>query len=146
MDAHRDDLDRFVRAQQPLQAQITAELVAGIKRTHWMWFVFPQLRGLGRSAMADHYGLASSTEALAFWRHPVLGPRLKAQTGLVLAHAGRSAQAIFGPPDDLKFRSSMTLFAHVAPEEPAFERALAGPCGGQRDARTLALLDAAPPP
>lgn len=134
------DLQRFLDAQALIYRQARAELAAGAKRSHWMWFVFPQLRGLGRSATAQHYGLASRAEAEAYWRHPVLGPRLKECTELVLAVPGRSATQIFGLPDDLKFRSSMTLFAQVAPQEPAFRRALEQYFDGQPDARTLGLL------
>lgn len=135
-----DTLSRFVDAQDPVYAQVCAELAAGRKRTHWMWFVFPQLRGLGHSAMATHYGLASADEALAYWRHPILGPRLKACTELVLAVEGRSAFEIFGTPDDMKFRSCMTLFDRCVEAEPLFARALSRYFGGEPDARTLALL------
>lgn len=134
------DLQRFVRAQEPVYAQVLAELAEGRKRSHWMWFVFPQLRGLGRSATAQHFGLASRAEAAAYGRHPLLGSRLRECTALVLALQGRSATQVFGPPDDLKFRSSMTLFAQVVPGEPAFRAALDRYFGGQADARTLALL------
>jgi uncharacterized protein (DUF1810 family) len=104
-----------------------------------MWFVFPQLKGLGRSATAQHYGIASKAEAQAYWAHPLLGPRLKQCTELVLAVDGRSAQQIFGPPDDLKFHSCMTLFA-LATGEPVFSRALDGYFGGEVDPRTIELL------
>ena len=134
------DLQRFVAAQDPVYAQVCAELAAGAKTSHWMWFVFPQLRGLGRSAMARHYGIASRAEAEAYWAHPLLGPRLKACTELVLAVPGKTALQIFGTPDDLKFASSMTLFAQVAPGEAAFARALERYFGAQPDPRTLALL------
>ena len=132
-------LQRFVDAQQGVYAQVCAELAAGCKRSHWMWFVFPQLKGLGRSATAQHYGIASKAEAQAYWAHPLLGPRLKQCTDLVLAVDGRSAQQIFGPPDDLKFRSSMTLFAQ-ATGEPVFTRALQKYFGGEADPRTIELL------
>ena len=134
------DLQRFVQAQDPVYAQVCAELAAGAKTRHWMWFVFPQLKGLGRSAAARHFGIASRTEAQAYRHHPLLGPRLKECSELVLAVAGRTALQIFGSPDDLKFRSSMTLFAHVAPEEPVFRRALEKYFGASMDERTLALL------
>ena len=140
MDEDPHDLRRFVEAQQPVWPQVRAELAAGAKRSHWMWFVFPQLKGLGRSAAAQHYGIASREEALAYWRHPVLGPRLKECTELVLAVPGRTVLQILGSPDDLKFRSSMTLFAQVAPGEPAFRQALDRCFGGQPDALTLRLL------
>ena len=134
------DLQRFVDAQGPVYSQVRQELARGAKASHWMWFVFPQLKGLGRSAMALRYGIASADEALAYWRHPVLGPRLKECTELVLAVQGRTALQIFGSPDDLKFCSSMTLFARVAPDETAFGRAIDKYFGGQRDARTIALM------
>jgi len=132
-------LQRFVDAQQGVYAQVCTELAAGCKRSHWMWFVFPQLKGLGRSATAQHYGIASKAEAQAYWAHPLLGPRLKQCTDLVLAVDGRSAQQIFGPPDDLKFRSSMTLFAQ-ATGEPVFTRALQKYFDGEADPRTIELL------
>ena len=130
------DLQRFVAAQAPVYAQVTAELAAGRKRSHWMWFVFPQLKGLGRSAMAQHYGIASPAEARAYWAHPLLGPRLAQCTGLVLAIDGPSVHEIFGSPDDLKFRSCMTLFAQ-ATGEPLFTRALEKYFGGEADPRTV---------
>jgi uncharacterized protein (DUF1810 family) len=133
------DLQRFVDAQHGICEQACAELAAGCKRSHWMWFVFPQLKGLGRSATAQHYGIASKAEAQAYWAHPLLGPRLKQCTDLVLAVDGRSAQQIFGPPDDLKFRSSMTLFAQ-ATGEPVFTRALQKYFDGEADPRTIELL------
>jgi uncharacterized protein (DUF1810 family) len=133
------DLQRFVNAQQPVMAQVEAELAAGAKASHWMWFVFPQLRSLGRSATALHFGLASKDEALAYWAHPVLGPRLKACSELVLAVKGKTAHQIFGSPDDLKFRSCMTLFNAVVTDEPVFARALKKYFDGQPDARTLEL-------
>lgn len=139
MRAH-DDLERFVDAQQPVYAVVVAELAAGRKASHWMWFVFPQLRGLGRSATASYYGLASAAEAAAYLAHPLLGARLRECVTLALAIDGASARAIFGAPDDLKFRSSLTLFAAVAPHEPLFERALARYFGGAGDPLTLALL------
>jgi uncharacterized protein (DUF1810 family) len=134
-------LQRFVTAQDPVYADVRDELAAGRKRSHWMWFVFPQLQGLGQSATAQYYGIASRQEAAAYWQHPVLGPRLRECTALVLAARGKSAHDIFGTPDDLKFRSSMTLFAAVAPAEPLFEQALARFFGGRPDDTTLALLD-----
>ena len=109
------DLRRFVDAQDGVYARARDELADGEKRTHWMWFVFPQLRGLGRSATAQRYGIASEREALAYWEHPLLGPRLKDCTELVAAIEGRTSSEIFGAPDDLKFRSSMPLFAWTVP-------------------------------
>ena len=115
MHADPHDLRRFVDAQAPVYAQVRAELAAAHKRSHWMWFVFPQLRGLGHSAMAHRFGIASRAEAVAYLGHPLLGERLRECTGLMLAApAGASALAILGAPDDLKFHSSMTLFAEVA--------------------------------
>ncbi len=134
------DLQRFVDAQNPVYTQVCAELAAGAKSSHWMWFVFPQLKALGRSAIAQHFGIASRQEALAYWQHPLLGARLKECSELVLAVAGRTALQILGSPDNLKFRSCMTLFAQVAPDEPVFQRALDKYFGGEGDTRTLDLL------
>src|SRR6266581_3107993 len=102
------DLQRFVDAQNPVYGQVCAELAAGAKSSHWIWFIFPQLEGLGRSATALHYGLGGRDEAQAYWRHARLGARLKECSALVLAVQGKSALQIFGSPDDMKFRSSMT--------------------------------------
>lgn len=134
------DLERFVIAQEPTYEQVSTELRAGRKTTHWMWFIFPQLRDLGQSPTAKLYGIASREEAAAYLQHPVLGPRLKECVGLVLAITGRNAHAIFGSPDDLKFRSSMSLFAAVAPKEPMFKEALEKYYGGKPDPRTFALI------
>ena len=134
------DLQRFIEAQDPVYSQVCAELAAGAKTSHWMWFVFPQLKALGRSATAQHFGIASRAEALAYWQHPVLGPRLKTCSELVVAVEGRTALQIFGSTDELKFRSCMTLFAQVAPQESVFSRALAKYFGGEGDATTLELL------
>ncbi len=134
------DLERFAVAQDPVYARVRAELAAGAKTSHWMWFIFPQLRGLGRSAIAEHFGIVGRAEAAAYAEHPVLGERLRECTRLVLAVSGRDATEIFGTPDDLKFHSSMTLFAHTAPGETLFTEALSRFFGGQRDARTLQLL------
>jgi uncharacterized protein (DUF1810 family) len=134
------DLERFVNAQAPVARQVERELAAGRKQSHWMWFVFPQLRGLGHSSMAERYGIGTIAEARAYLAHPVLGPRLLAWTALVLSVEGRSANEIFGSPDDLKLRSSMTLFAAARPEEPAFRDVLAKYFGGEDDRRTIELL------
>ena len=134
------DLQRFVDAQQAVWPQVCRELAAGAKSSHWMWFVFPQLRGLGRSPTARHYGLASLAEARAYWRHPVLGKRLKEAAELMLAVDGRTARQILGPPDDPKLCSCMTLFERAAPDEPLFGCVLDKYCGGGRDDATLALL------
>ncbi len=134
------ELNRFVIAQDLVYATVRDELGRGRKASHWMWFVFPQLQGLGRSAMARHFGIASRPEAVAYWQHPLLGARLKQCTELMLAVEGKSALQVLGSPDDLKFRSSMTLFEHAAPREPCFARALEVYFNGERDIRTIALL------
>ena len=134
------DLARFVIAQDPVFEQVLAELRAGTKSSHWMWFVFPQLRALGRSATARHFGIADAEEAAAYARHAVLGPRLVLCSETMLGLAGKTALQILGSPDDLKFRSSMTLFAQVAPEEPVFRRAIERYFEGRMDERTLDLL------
>ncbi len=135
------DLNRFVQAQAGVYDIAMAELRAGRKQTHWMWFIFPQLRGLGHSPTAHHFGIASIGEAQAYLAHPLLGTRLESATQAVLGIPGRSLAAIFGSPDDLKFRSSMTLFATASPDAAAFcEDALKRFCGGERDGATLALL------
>jgi uncharacterized protein (DUF1810 family) len=143
-DAHADpfDLQRFVEAQDPVYAQVCAELDAGAKTSHWMWFVFPQLRALGRSATALHYGLASRAEAQAYWQHPLLGPRLVDCGARVARHAGRrSAQQVFGAIDAMKLRSCMTLFEAVAgAQAPVFAQVLAAFYAGERDPLTLAQL------
>jgi uncharacterized protein (DUF1810 family) len=135
------DLQRFVRAQEPVIDHAREELRAGRKTSHWMWFVFPRLRGLGFSTMAQFYGIASEDEAVAYLDHAVMGPRLIECTGLVLSHHGRSLHAIFGSPDDMKFHSCMTLF-HVAStgREPVLDRALQHYFEGRRDPKTLSLL------
>lgn len=132
------NLQRFVDAQAQVIDAVMAELVAGEKRTHWMWFVFPQLKTLGRSSTARYYGIESVDEARDFLVQPVLGERLKACTRAVLTHHDKSAKAIFGSPDDLKFRSSMTLFSLAAPEEPLFRQALAQFFEGVPDPLTVA--------
>ncbi len=131
-------LDRFIAAQAPVFDTAMAELRAGRKQSHWMWFVFPQLKGLGMSATAQHFGIASLDEARAYLDHPVLGPRLIAATQTVIDAPASSLHALFGSPDDLKFRSSMTLFEQVRAEP--FHAALLRWCDGP-DSRTLALLE-----
>ena len=133
-------LERFVLAQAPVYAQVVAELGAGRKRSHWMWFVFPQLAGLAHSAMAQRYAIGSLEEARAYLAHPVLGPRLHACCELVLAAGEPDVHRIFGAPDDLKFRSCMTLFQRAAPGEPVFGECLVRFFGGTPDPQTLALL------
>jgi len=133
------DLQRLVAAQGPVFAEVCAELRAGEKRSHWMWFVFPQIAGLGRSAMARRYAISGRAEAGAFLAHEVLGPRLVECTQLVNGVAGRSALEIFGAVDELKFCSSMTLFDAVV-GGGVFGVALQKYFGGGRDARTIELL------
>ncbi len=140
-----ESLERFVEAQDPVYETVRSELAAGLKRSHWMWFIFPQLRGLGRSPTAHHFGLAGRAEALAYWNHPVLGARLRECIDLMLAVPDRSARDILGTPDDLKFRSCLTLFEAVAPDDPRFGRALARFYDGERDPLTVELLAGSPP-
>ena len=135
-----DDLQRFVQAQEARMDDVLAELAAGRKRTHWIWFVFPQLRGLGHSQMAWHFGLQSRDEAAAYLAHPLLGPRLRECVELVLAVDGRSAHDIFGSPDDLKLCSCLTLFREIDGAGGVFGKALDKYFDGQPDAATLQLL------
>jgi len=138
-----DGLERFLSAQDGVYNTALAELRAGWKRTHWMWFIFPQLRGLGRSAMAERYGITSMTEAREYLIHPVLGPRLKDCVEAIMPLRDRTLHEILGSPDDLKFRSSMTLFA-VAGRGDIFQAALDRWCGGVSDPATLSLLGSDP--
>jgi uncharacterized protein (DUF1810 family) len=133
-------LSRFLEAQESAYPQALAELRQGRKRSHWMWFIFPQLAGLGRSATAQFYGIKSLAEARDYLAHPVLGPRLVECCETVLAIPNRSAHAIFGSPDDLKLRSCATLFAYVAPAGSVFARLLDRYYQDERDAQTLRLL------
>lgn len=135
-------LERFVQAQERDYAQALAELQAGRKRTHWIWYVLPQLRGLGHSAMAERYGINGRAEAEAYVAHPVLGPRLVACVRALLAHPDLSAEEMLGGVDAMKVRSCLTLFAEVAPAEQCFAEALGTFYAGRRDARTLGLLRA----
>ena len=136
------NLERFVTAQAPVFATVLAELRAGRKRTHWMWFIFPQLAGLGRSSTARFYGISSIDEARAYLGHPLLGPRLELCTRIVLASESSSLHAIFGSPDDMKFRSCMTLFSLATDDhDNPFRQALERRCGDCPDERTLALID-----
>ncbi|HEY9218460.1 MAG TPA: DUF1810 domain-containing protein [Phenylobacterium sp.] len=135
-----EDLERFVEAQAGAYDHAIAELRAGEKRSHWMWFVFPQIQGLGRSPMAQRYAIASLDEAQAYLAHPLLGARLRECVEAILAHRDLSAHAIFGMPDDDKLRSSLTLFAAAAPQEPLFGDALDAFFGGELDPLTLARL------
>ena len=134
------DLERFVSAQADVIERVRAELQRGRKQSHWMWFVFPQLAGLGSSPMANRYAIASLAEARAYLVHPLLGARLRECSELVLAIEGKKAGDMFGAPDDLKFRSCLTLFAEAAPDEIVFNVALEKYFAGAKDPRTLALL------
>jgi len=134
-------LARFIDAQDPVYAQVRKELRRGRKSGHWMWFIFPQLRGLGRSPMAEKFGIGSPEEAQAYLAHPVLGPRLRECTRLVNGIEGRAIEKIFGYPDDLKFRSSMTLFSGTAGDNQVFLDALRKYFAGEADPRTRAQLD-----
>lgn len=134
------DLQRFVEAQDRVYPRVVAELRAARKASHWMWFVFPQIAGLGSSSMAQRYAIGSPDEASAYLAHPVLGARLRECTQLLLDAAGTDIGDILGYPDDLKFRSSMTLFAAVDGAPGLFEAALQQYFGGARDERTLDLL------
>lgn len=136
------DLQRFVDAQAAVHATALAELERGRKRTHWMWFIFPQLAGLGRSSTAIFYGISGLAEARAYLAHPVLGPRLMACVAAINRLEGRGAHEVFGSPDDLKLRSSLTLFAAAAPDQLAFTRALEKYFDGQPDPRTARMLQA----
>jgi uncharacterized protein (DUF1810 family) len=133
-------LRRFTDAQDLVYAQVCAELRAGRKRTHWMWFIFPQLRGLGHSGMAQRFAIGSLAEAEAYLAHPVLGSRLKESTELANGIQNRTAEEIFGNPDHLKFRSSLTLFAAASPAGSVFDTALKKYFDGHPDQRTLDLL------
>jgi uncharacterized protein (DUF1810 family) len=137
------DLERFVQAQEGVYEQACSELRAGRKRTHWMWFIFPQIKGLGSSEMAMRYAIASIEEAKAYLEHPVLGSRLRECTQTVLDVKGKTAEEIFGYPDNLKFHSSMTLFAQAAEiseEDLVFSQALDKYFEGKEDAETIERL------
>jgi uncharacterized protein (DUF1810 family) len=134
------NLERFVEAQAPIYARALTELKAGRKQSHWMWFVFPQIAGLGHSPMAQHYAIQNLPEARAYLVHPLLGARLRECTQAVMAVDGKTAHEIFGAPDDLKFHSSMTLFAQAAPDEKLFRAALNKYFNGEDDALTLEKL------
>jgi uncharacterized protein (DUF1810 family) len=136
------DLGRFVQAQQAVYERVRAELGRGQKQSHWMWFVFPQMRGLGSSATAQRFAIASGDEARAYLQHPLLGARLRECTQLVLDTEGRAAREIFGRPDDLKFRSCMTLFAHATADNALFRAALQKYFAGESDSLTIGLLEA----
>jgi uncharacterized protein (DUF1810 family) len=137
------DLERFVEAQASVYDAASDELHDGRKHSHWMWFIFPQMKGLGSSPMSQRYGIASLGEAHAYLAHPVLGPRLMEVTRLMLAARGGTPHDILGSPDDMKFHSSMTLFAQAAGAGSIYAEALDKLCGGKPDERTLALLSKA---
>ena len=134
------DLHRFVDAQSTIFEQALSEIRSGRKRSHWMWFIFPQFRGLGSSPTSQHYAIASLAEAEAYLRHPILGPRLQECVKALLALEETTASEIFGYPDDLKLRSSATLFAHVSPRESPFEQLLERYFGGEPDSQTIRLI------
>ncbi len=134
------NLQRFVDAQSPVFEQVISELRQGRKRGHWMWFIFPQIGGLGHSATAARFAISSRQEAEAYLDHPILGPRLRECTRLLTLVEGRTIQEILGYPDDLKFRSSLTLFARVTPGDRIFQDALDKFYGGESDAMTLERL------
>ena len=134
------NLQRFVDAQAPVYERVVEELRAGQKRSHWMWFVFPQIAGLGHSSMAQKYAISSLEEAMGYLAHPLLGPRLRECTRLVNAVTGRTIEEIFGYPDDMKFRSSMTLFAKAGADPGVFGEALKKYFGGEPDEKTLECL------
>ena len=136
-------LERFVQAQDPIHSRVVEELIAGRKQTHWMWFVFPQLLGLGNSAMARRYAIRDLAEARRYLAHPVLGPRLRHDVQLMMRHEHKSARDILGTPDDLKFRSCLTLFLEAASGEAdrsMFADALGRFYGGEPDQRTIEAL------
>jgi uncharacterized protein (DUF1810 family) len=139
------ELQRFVAAQEDVYDSIVKELRSGAKRSHWMWFIFPQIAGLGHSAMARKFAIASAEEAVAYLGHPLLGPRLQQCTELVLAVDNRSINAILGSPDDMKFCSSMTLFAETADDSAIFRTAIEKYYAGHFDQATLEILGKARP-
>lgn len=139
------NLRRFVDAQRSIYENVRGELGGGSKRSHWMWFIFPQLKGLGRSNMAQLFAISSREEAAAYLEHPVLGSRLRECSQLVAAINGRSIEDIFGYPDYLKFHSSMTLFAQVAADSEVFNVCLQKYFNGEPDPATLARLSSKPP-
>jgi uncharacterized protein (DUF1810 family) len=139
-EASEFDLGRFVQAQEPVFEQVLEELKSGQKRSHWMWFIFPQLKNLGHSSTAQFYGIASLDEAQAYLGHRLLGERLVICTEILLTHTDTSLNRILGSPDDLKFCSSMTLFSLASSDPVVFKRALDQFCDGRMDKRSLALL------
>ena len=136
----RHDLQRFVDAQQPVYGRVTDELRAGDKRSHWMWFIFPQIKGIGSSPTAQRYAISGLDEVRDYLDHPVLGPRLRECTAIVNGIEGKTLDEIFGYPDNLKFCSSMTLFAGAAQDSALFKAALRKHCGDEADPLTRARL------
>lgn len=143
-DHESNNLERFVAAQENVYETVLAELRSGMKQTHWMWFIFPQIEGLGHSPTSRYYSIKSREEARQYLSHPVLGPRLLECAAAVMRIDGRSASEIFGSPDDLKLQSSMTLFESVAEGQPVFAHVLDKYFEGARDQRTLFLLGSSP--
>lgn len=137
-------LDRFVEAQETDYDKALQEIRNGAKRSHWMWYIFPQVRGLGRSAFSTRYGLDDITEANAYLQHPVLGPRLVQISKAVLQLNGKTAHDVFGSPDDLKLRSCMTLFATLEKTDPVFDAVLQKFFAGKKDSKTLDIINHAP--
>ena len=133
-------LERYIKAQAPVYARALAELKAGEKQSHWMWYIFPQIAGLGRSGMSQTYAIQSLDEARDYLAHPVLGARMRECCRVLLALEGKTAHEIFRSPDDLKFRSCLTLFAQAAPDESLFDELLVKYFGGKEDPATLELL------
>lgn len=134
-------LERFIRAQETDYEQALEEIRAGRKRSHWIWYIFPQIRGLGRSHMSEYYGIQSLEEAVAYAGHPVLGARLREISQALLALDSSDPWEVMGPPDDMKLKSSMTLFGAAAPEEPVFQKVLDKFFGGRSDGATLKILE-----
>jgi uncharacterized protein (DUF1810 family) len=141
MPQETDSLQRFLDAQRTDYATALAEITAGRKRSHWMWYIFPQMRGLGFSEMAHRYGIRDAAEAAAYLAHPVLGSRLLEISRALLALPGSNATSIMGSPDDMKLRSSMTLFGAVPGADAVFQAVLDKFFGGAKDAKTVQLLD-----
>ena len=139
------DLDRFIRAQETIFESVLTELGSGQKRSHWMWFIFPQIEGLGYSEISRYYSIKSEEEAREYLNHPVLGARLLKCCGILLGIAGKTASDIFGSPDDVKLKSSMTLFACVSKPESVFARVLEKYFDGKRDKKTEYLLSCRTP-
>ena len=134
------NLERFVEAQNPVYDHALLELQRGQKTGHWMWFIFPQMQGLGHSTMAEKYGISSLKEAQAYLAHPILGPRLVECTDLMLQISGKTLAEILGYPDNFKFKSCMTLFSRANTRQEIFQKALRKFCGGEEDAKTLEKL------